>query len=147
MDWPIFFLTYNSVKHESIDDHTVEEIEFDADEDDDDIPLGPPSNAEKTESSTTMKIQDDKGADKDDNFFVQQKTADSDEIMDNGDDIAPGDSGGTKEIQKNLTIRQNSNQFNVHDSNDSFLCAKCDQKLVEPPVSLDVKPVLPEMSI
>ena len=90
-----------------------------------------------------MKLQDDKGAEKDDNFFVQQKTAGSEEI-DNMDDIAPGDSGGTK---KNLVIHHNSNQSNVYDSNESFVCAKCDQKLVEPPVSLDLKPALTEMSI
>lgn len=120
------------VKHESIDnDHTIEEIEFDAAEDDDDIPLSAPSRGETKSIMKATNVQD---ADKDDNFFVQQKPGDS-ELAIVQSDIAPGDSGGTEEMPQNLTSRHNTNQSNSHHSNDSFVCAKCDQILIEPPVS------------
>jgi len=127
------------VKHESIDDHTVEEIEFEAD--DDDIPLDVPSNSGKSipnyASVEVINAQEEISTEKDDNFFVQQKSGDKEEVIVQSVEIAPGDSGGTKKTSKSNHSRHNTNQSNSHhapmDKNDFYLCAKCDQKLLEPP--------------
>ena len=120
-----------------MDDHTIEEIEFDADEDDDDVPLDAPSISEKKKLTHVMNTQEEITTEKDDNFFVQQKSGDTEDVQ--GDEIAPGDSGGTKEITANPSSRRNTNNSNSHQATaqekDSFMCAKCDKTLLEPPVS------------
>ena len=121
-----------------MDDHTIEEIEFDADEDDDDVPLDAPSISEKKKITHVKKAQEEIPTEKDDNFFVQQKSGDTEDVI-GGDEIAPGDSGGTKEITANPCSRRNTNNSNSHQATvnekDLFMCAKCDKTLLEPPVS------------
>ena len=87
-----------------------------------------------------MKAQEEITTEKDDNFFVQQKSGDTEDVQ--GDEIAPGDSGGTKEITANPSSRRNINNSNSHQAavneKDSFMCAKCDKTLLEPPVSFQI---------
>ena len=84
-----------------------------------------------------MKAQEEIPTEKDDNFFIQLKSGDTDDVQ--GDEIAPGDSGGTKEVTANPSSRRNTNNSNSHQAtvneNDLFMCAKCDKTLLEPPVS------------
>ena len=81
-------------------------------------------------------IQEDISTEKDDNFFVQQKSGDTDNVIVRGDEIAPGDSGGTKETTRSTynTNHSNSNIATIN-ATESFICSKCDKTLSEPPVS------------
>ena len=80
-------------------------------------------------------IQEDISTEKDDNFFVQQKSGDTDNVV-RSDEIAPGDSGGTKETTRSThnTNHSNSNIATIN-AKESFICSKCDKTLSEPPVS------------
>lgn len=88
-----------------------------------------------------MKAPEEIPTEKDDNFFVQQKSGDTEDVIIQSDEIpvVPGDSGGTKGTTGNPSNRQNTNNSNSHHAtvsvNDSFMCAKCDKTLLEPPVS------------
>lgn len=81
-------------------------------------------------------IQEEISTEKDDNFFVQQKSGDTDNVIVRGDEIAPGDSGGTKETTRSThnTNHSNSNIATIN-AKESFICCKCDKTLSEPPVS------------
>ena len=105
------------------------------------MPLDASSISEKAKPTAIMKAPEEIPTEKDDNFFVQQKSGDTEDVIIQSDEIpvVPGDSGGTKGTTGNPSNRQNTNNSNSHHAtvsvNDSFMCAKCDKTLLEPPVS------------